>query len=248
VSLIDRCKESRDDSAVHTLLNISSLHRDLLKVLAFGAMLCDHIATAFGLNSLALHLIGRCSLPLFALVWGCNLSLHPVKPSSLNRLWITALLAQPGFWLAFRHAGIEWYQLNILFTFAVMSQLIVGLQKNRVNRLVPGVVALMVYVPLSTASYGLRGLLLMAVSAVMFRVSGGFRCLAVAFWVLCVLVLNLPHGPLMSAGGLLLSLLVFTLVSLFFPHSTRRIALSRWFAEGYAIHLAVLAVVVAITA
>lgn len=40
---------------------------------------------------------------------------------SLNRLWLMALLTQPGFWLAFRDTGVQWWQVNILFTFAVMG-------------------------------------------------------------------------------------------------------------------------------
>lgn len=31
-------------------------------------------------------------------------------------------LAQPGYWLAFREAGLMWWQLNILFAFAVVMQ------------------------------------------------------------------------------------------------------------------------------
>ncbi|SNY79901.1 hypothetical protein SAMN02744775_04294 [Enterobacter sp. CC120223-11] len=64
----------------------------------------DYLATAF---------------QLFALVSGCNLAGHTQRQLSLNRLW---LMAQPGFWLAFREAGMH------LFAFVVAMQVVRFLQ------------------------------------------------------------------------------------------------------------------------
>ncbi|HDL6856147.1 TPA: conjugal transfer protein TraX [Yersinia enterocolitica] len=63
-------------------------------MVAFMAMVGDHIATVFQLDMPLLNLLGRCAFPLFALVSGCNLAGHCLRQSSLNRLWLMALLAQ----------------------------------------------------------------------------------------------------------------------------------------------------------
>ncbi|AGR61836.1 IncF plasmid conjugative transfer pilin acetylase TraX (plasmid) [Salmonella bongori N268-08] len=52
-----------------------------------------------------LNMAGRCAFPLFALVSGCNMAGKILRQHSLNRLWLMALLAQPGYWLAFRTPG-----------------------------------------------------------------------------------------------------------------------------------------------
>ena len=104
-------------------LCIAPLQRDVIKIIAFLAMVADHVATATGVGSPWLNLVGRCAFLLFALVCGCNLMGKTPRQSTLNRLWLMALLAQPAFWLAFRGAGNQWWQLNILFCFALVLQL-----------------------------------------------------------------------------------------------------------------------------
>ncbi|STJ03356.1 type-F conjugative transfer system pilin acetylase TraX [Escherichia coli] len=107
---------------VSPVLNFSTLQRDVIRLVAFVAMVGDHIATAFQLDMPLLNMAGRCAFPLFALVCGCNMAGKTLRQHSLNRLWLMALLAQPGYWGAFREAGLMWWQLNILFTFAVVMQ------------------------------------------------------------------------------------------------------------------------------
>lgn len=107
---------------VSPVLNLSALQRDVIRMVAFVAMVGDHIATAFQLDMPLLNMAGRCAFPLFALVSGCNMAGKTLRQHSLNRLWLMALLAQPGYWLAFREAGLMWWQLNIIFTFAVVMQ------------------------------------------------------------------------------------------------------------------------------
>lgn len=63
----------------------------------------------------------------------------------LDHLWLMELLAQPGFWLAFRYTGVEWWQVNILFIFAVMDQ-----SQSPCNRTAfVSLLALSVYIPVS---------------------------------------------------------------------------------------------------
>ncbi|EJR4304088.1 conjugal transfer protein TraX [Salmonella enterica] len=93
---------------VSPVLNLSALQRDVIRMVAFLAMVGDHLATAFQLDMPLLNMAGRCVFPLFALVSGYNLAGKSIKQRSLNRLWLMALLAQPGYWLAFREAGLVW--------------------------------------------------------------------------------------------------------------------------------------------
>ncbi|EBC6662845.1 hypothetical protein C1B90_21275 [Salmonella enterica] len=98
------------------------------------------------------------AFPLFALVWGYNITRRDVTQKSLNRLWQLALLAQPGFWLTFRHTGVAWWQVNILFTFAVTGQAVRFMQTSTPGTALFSLLTLAVYHPVSGASYGLRGL------------------------------------------------------------------------------------------
>ncbi|EFG1218885.1 type-F conjugative transfer system pilin acetylase TraX, partial [Escherichia coli] len=59
---------------VRPALNFSALQRDVIRMVAFVAMVGDHIATAFQLAMPFLNMAGRCAFPLFALVSGCNMA------------------------------------------------------------------------------------------------------------------------------------------------------------------------------
>lgn len=65
----------------------------MLKLVAFVVMVLEHFNMASGLNVPLLQAVGRLAFPLFA---------------------------QPDFCLAFRDTGVQWWQTNILFTFAAM--------------------------------------------------------------------------------------------------------------------------------
>ncbi|EDN6661291.1 hypothetical protein GRF91_004688 [Salmonella enterica] len=101
------------DAAFRGLPALNPLQCDMLKLVAFVAMVLDHVNTASGLNIPLLQAVGRLAFPLFALVWGCNVVRRPVTQAGLNRLWLMALLAQPGFWLAFRDIGVQGVSLDI---------------------------------------------------------------------------------------------------------------------------------------
>lgn len=136
------------------VLNLSALQRDVIRAVAFLAMAGDHIATAFQADLPLLNMAGRCAFPLFALVSGCNMAGKTLRQHSLNRLWLMALLAQPGYWLAFRDAGLMWWQLNILFAFAIVMQVARFLQAATVLN---GVAAFTVLVGYSFTSLEVAG-------------------------------------------------------------------------------------------
>lgn len=101
------------------LLLWSPGQRDVIKSVALVLMVLDHINLIFQLKQEWMFLAGRGAFPLFALVWGLNLSRHEhIRQSAVNRLWGWAVIAQFAYYVA----GLPWYQGNILFAFAVAAQ------------------------------------------------------------------------------------------------------------------------------
>ncbi|EDR9396381.1 type-F conjugative transfer system pilin acetylase TraX [Salmonella enterica subsp. enterica] len=227
------------DTVFRNLPALNTRQCDVLKLVAFAAMVLDHLNTASGLNDTLLQAIGRLAFPLFALVWGCNVVRRPVTQTGLNRLWLMALLAQPGFWLAFRDTGVQWWQANILFTFAVMGQVVHFMQVPSSRTAFVSLLALSVYIPVSGASYELRGLLLLLMCVLFFLTTGRRQMMAAAGLATSVLLLNAPSGGVMMLSGLLLSLIILTMVCRHVPQG-ERLPGGRWFAQLYALHLAVI--------
>ncbi|ECA9705287.1 type-F conjugative transfer system pilin acetylase TraX [Salmonella enterica subsp. enterica serovar Bredeney] len=228
------------------VLNFSALQRDVIRIVAFMAMVGDHIATAFQPDMPFLNMLGRCAFPLFALVSGCNMAGKTLRQHSLNRLWLMALLAQPGYWLAFREAGLMWWQLNILFTFAVVMQVARFLQAATALNGVAAFAALVGYLPLSSASYGIPGLLMLAGALLVWQVRDTLRPALFAIWLLLVALLNARHGDVMMLSGVLLTLAVLFCVHGVVPASGRRLQAGRWFAPGYALHLLLISLLVSL--
>lgn len=139
-------------------------------MVAFMATVGDHLGTAFQLDMPLLNMAGRCVFPLFAFVSGCNLAGKTISQRSQNLLWLMALQAQPGYWLAFRDAGLVWWQLNILFAFAVIMQMARFLQTTAVLSGIAAFATLVGYLPLSSASYGIPGLLMLAGALLVWQV------------------------------------------------------------------------------
>lgn len=220
-----------------SLLMLSPLQRDVIRMVAFVAMVLDHLATAFQADVPLLNMAGRCAFPLFALVSGCNLAGRALRQSSLNRLWLMALLAQPGYWLAFRDAGLMWWQLNILFTFAVVMQVARFLQAATVLNGVAAFTALVGYLPFSSASYGISGLLMLAGALLIWQVRDSLRPAMFAIWLLLVALLNARHGDVMMLSGVMLTLAVLFCMHGVVPASGRRLQAGRWFAPAYTVHL-----------
>lgn len=231
---------------VRPVLSLSALQRDVIRIVAFLAMAGDHLASAFQADLPLLNMAGRCAFPLFALVSGCNLADKTIRQHSLNRLWLMALLAQPGFWLAFREAGLVWWQLNILFTFAVVMQVVRFLQTVTVVNGVVAFGALVGYLPLSSASYAIPGLLMLAGALLVWQVRDTLRPALFAIWLLLVALLNARHGDVMMLSGVLLTLAVLFCVHWLVPAFGRRLQVGRWFAPGYALHLLLIALLVSV--
>ncbi|MEB6855243.1 type-F conjugative transfer system pilin acetylase TraX [Escherichia coli] len=227
------------DTALRDFPALNARQGDILKLVAFAAMVVDHINTASGLNDTLLQVVGRLAFPLFALVWGYNITRRDVTQKSLNRLWLLALLAQPGFWLAFRHTGVAWWQVNILFTFAVMGQAVRFMQESSLRTAFISLLALAAYLPISGASYGLRGLFLLMICVLFFLTTGRQQILAAAGLAMSVLLLNAPSGGMMMLSGLLLSLICLT-VTCRQVQSEGRLPAARWFAHLYGLHLTVI--------
>ncbi|EFN0530614.1 type-F conjugative transfer system pilin acetylase TraX [Escherichia coli] len=219
------------------VLNFSALQRDVIRMVAFVAMVGDHIATAFQLDMPLLNMVGRCAFPLFALVSGCNMAGKTLRQHSLNRLWLMALLAQPGYWLAFRDVGLAWWQLNILFTFAVVMQATLFLKSATARNGVAAFTALVGYIPFSSASYGIPGLLMLAGALLIWQVRDTLRPALFAIWLLLVALLNARHGDVMMLSSVFLTLTVLFCVYGLVPASAERLQAGRWFAPAYAFHL-----------
>ncbi|WP_447874825.1 type-F conjugative transfer system pilin acetylase TraX [Serratia fonticola] len=233
-------------SSTYSLLNLSPLQRDVIRIVAFVAMVGDHVATAFQLDMPLLNLIGRCAFPLFALVSGCNLNGHRLRQTSLNRLWMMALFAQPGFWFAFQEAGMQWWQLNILFTFAAVMQVAVFLQNATITNGLAAFAALVLYLPLSSASYGPAGLLMLAGALLIWQVREILRPAIFAIWMLLVALVNARHGDAMMLSGVFLTLTALFCSQGLLPASKRRLRAGKWFAPAYAIHLILIGLWIAI--
>ncbi|EHY8895249.1 type-F conjugative transfer system pilin acetylase TraX [Salmonella enterica subsp. enterica serovar Saintpaul] len=228
----------------HTLSSVSfpmltARQCDALKLAAFAAMVADHLNTASGLNDTLLQAVGRLAFPLFAVVWGCNIVRRPATQAGLNRLWLMALLAQPGFWLVFRDTGVEWWQVNILFTFAVMGQVVRFMQSPCNLTAFVSLLVLSAYIPVSGASYELRGLLLLMMSVLFFLTTGRQQLMTTAGLAASVLLLNAPSGGVMMLSGLLLSLMTLVVVCRHVPQG-ERLPGGRWFAHFYCLHLTVI--------
>ncbi|HAX5210493.1 TPA: type-F conjugative transfer system pilin acetylase TraX [Escherichia coli] len=231
---------------VRPVLNFSALQRDVIRMVAFVAMVGDHIATAFQLDMPLLNMAGRCAFPLFALVSGCNMAGKKLRQHSLNRLWLMALLAQPGYWLAFRDAGLLWWQLNILFAFAVVMQVACFFQAATMLNGIAVFTVLVGYIPLSSASYGILGLLMLAGAVLIWQSRDTLRLFLFAVWLLLVALLNVRHGDIMMLSGVLLTLAVLFCVHGMVPASAERLQVGRWFAPAYVIHLLFIGVLVSV--
>ncbi|HHU9908607.1 TPA: type-F conjugative transfer system pilin acetylase TraX, partial [Escherichia coli] len=106
---------ARTDTWLQSLLVWSPGQRDIIKTVALVLMVLDHANRILHLDQTWMFLAGRGAFPLFALVWGRNLSRHAhIRQVAINRLWGWAVIAQFSYYLA----GFPWYEGNILFAFA----------------------------------------------------------------------------------------------------------------------------------
>lgn len=182
---------------------------DVLKGIALVVMCLDHLNTALDWQSVELWMIGRMAFPLFALVWGYNLARRPISQASLNRLWLWAIVAQPAYWLALKGTGVTFFDLNILFAFAVAGQWVYGVQSRFICPSILAVVLFIGYLPLSSMSYGVAGIVMLLACVGLFHFKQRERQWVMwGIWMVSVLALNLSAGLMYALAGLLLSLMV----------------------------------------
>ena len=218
---------------------------DVLKGIALAAMCLDHLNTVFSWKSVELWMVGRMAFPVFALVWGCNLSRHPVSQTSLNRLWLWAIAAQPVYWLALKGNGAAIFDLNILFAFAVAGQWVKGTQSSSLWSVLLAVALFLGYLPLSSLSYGLAGIVMLLASFGLFHVqTAERRWMMLTLWIASVLALNASVGLIYALAGLLLSGMVWFAVMLTKTVQRDRFLPRHFFTLVYVGHLAVIGVMV----
>ncbi|XJN33140.1 type-F conjugative transfer system pilin acetylase TraX (plasmid) [Escherichia coli] len=113
---------ARTDTWLQSFLVWSPGQRDIIKTVALVLMVLDHINLIFQLKQEWMFLVGRGAFPLFALVWGLNLSRHAHirQPVALTGCGDGELLPSSHIiWY-----GFPWYEGNILFAFAVAAQVL----------------------------------------------------------------------------------------------------------------------------
>ncbi|EJE4509692.1 type-F conjugative transfer system pilin acetylase TraX, partial [Escherichia coli] len=157
---------ARTDTWFQSFLVWSPGQRDIIKTVALVLMVLDHINLIFQLKQEWMFLAGRGAFPLFVLVWGLNLSRHAhIRQPAINRLWGWGIIAQFAYYLA----GFPWYEGNILFAFAVAAQVLTWCETRSGWRTAAAILLMALWGPLSGTSYGIAGLLMLAVSHRLYR-------------------------------------------------------------------------------
>ncbi len=221
------------------LLLWSPGQRDVIKSVALVLMVLDHINLIFQLKQGWMFLAGRGAFPLFALVWGLNLSRHEhIQQSSVNRLWGWAVIAQFAYYVA----GLPWYQGNILFAFAVAAQVLRWCETLSILRSLGAVILVVVWIPLSQTSYGIPGLLLLAVSYRLYRADDLTERMALSVCLMpAIMAQNLITSEVAALSGLLVTGVTVWLVSLT-GRTLQRFWPGDFFPVFYILHLTVLGI------
>lgn len=232
---------ARTDTWLQSLLVWSPGQRDIIKTVALVLMVLDHANRILHLDQSWMFLVGRGALPLFALVWGLNLSRHThIRQEAINRLWGWAVIAQFAYYLA----GFPWYEGNILFAFAVAAQVLTWCETRTWWRSAETMLLLAMWLPFSGTSYGIAGLLMLAVSHRLYRAEDRMERLALVACLLAVIpALNLATSDAAAVAGLVMTVLTVGLVSCA-GKSLPRFWPGDFFPTFYACHLAVLGVLV----
>nr|WP_249437320.1 TraX family protein [Escherichia coli] len=100
---------------------------------------------------------------------------------------------------------------------------------------------LALYLPFSTASYGWQGLVMLLAAVSVWQVPEQYQGRLFLLWLCSVVWLNGANGAVPVLAGMGMTLLVLCLVHEYVPASSKRLQISRWFAEGYALHLLIIA-------
>lgn len=155
---------------------------------------------------------------------------------SVRRGW--AVFSQ--FW--YYVAGFPWYEGNILFAFAVAAQVLTWCETPSRWRFAGTMLLLAVWLPFSGTSYGIAGLLMLAVSHRLYRAEDRMERLVVVACLLAVIpALNLATSDAAAVAGLVMTVLTVGLVSCA-GKSLPRFWPGHFFPIFYACHLAVLGI------
>lgn len=236
------------------VVRFTPLQQDVLKFLALVLMVFDHANRALGLHESALFLLGRGAFPLFALIWGYNLAKKPVVQAQATRLWLWAILAQPGYALVMRHDGLAFTDPNILFLFAVVTQALalmhLPVRKGYPSMGMAGALLLVLWsvYGATPGTYGTEGTLLLLASYGLCVSLPAYathdwpvRGLSIVAWPLLTLALNAGLGLTMMLAGLLLpTLLILGSLPLAQSHlavNGRRLLPRGFFLQAYVAHL-----------
>ncbi|AIE72117.1 MULTISPECIES: type-F conjugative transfer system pilin acetylase TraX [Klebsiella/Raoultella group] len=231
---------SAADRWLQALLTWTPGQTDMIKTVALVLMVTDHAGLLLAHNNEIMRLLGRGCFPLFGLVWGVNLARHgQIRQSQLNSLWGWALVAQVSFMLI----GYPWYTGNILFAFAVTGQALRWFSQPSRQYVLLAMTLLAAWIPLSSGSYGAAG--------VGMLIAGWFLCRAEraterleygVLWAIMVLLMN-PNDVSESVAGLTIALLALMVCSSA-GERVKRFWPRHFFVMFYAVHLAVLGIVV----
>ena len=230
---------ARTDTWLQSFLVWSPGQRDIIKTVALVLMVLDHANRILHLDQSWMFLVGRGAFPLFALVWGLNLSRHAhIRQPAINRLWGWGIIAQFAYYLA----GFPWYEGNILFAFAVAAQVLTWCETRTWWRSAETMLLLAMWLPFSGTSYGIAGLLMLAVSHRLYRAEDRMERLALVACLLAVIpALNLATSDAAAVAGLVMTVLTVGLVSCT-GKSLPRFWYGDFFPTFYACHLTVLGV------
>ncbi len=120
------------------------------------------------------------------------------------------IIAQFAYYLA----GFPWYEGNILFAFAVAAQVLTWCETRSGWRTAAAILLMALWGPLSGTSYGIAGLLMLAVSHRLYRAEDRAERLALVACLLAVIpALNLATSDAAAVAGLVMTVLTVGLVS-----------------------------------
>lgn len=228
------------DRWLQGLLTWTPGQTDIIKTVALVLMVTDHTGLLLAHNNEVMRLLGRGCFPLFGLVWGMNLARHAdIRQSQLNSLWAWALVAQVSFMLI----GYPWYSGNILFAFAVTGQALrwFGLPSRQYT--LPAAGLLVAWIPLSAGSYGIAGVGMLVCSWGICRAQNSMERLRYGVpWAVMVSLMNV-NDVSESVAGLAVALLTLMVCSTT-GEAVRRFWPRHFFVMFYAVHLAVLGIVI----
>ena len=156
------------------------LNRDagLIKLVAMVTMLIDHTGAVFFPGIPEMRIIGRIAFPLYCFGIVMGFAHTRSWPKYTLRLFIGALVAQPGFMLAFDHQLLE---LNVMFTLLLGLLSIVGMKEKRWFSHIWAPLVCLGIAAVQQMDYGWRGVLLIQLMYLAQASRGGLAALMTAF-------------------------------------------------------------------